>query len=194
MAAGDILITVGTQISFADHAGDFGPAANAVIEVGTPTNVQITLASLASGAARQSAKVDLGATRAPSFSVLSCFEAASGAASNGDIIGLFWAPSHSATAAVGNPGGVSGADAAYTGTGQASVTDSLPQLQRIGAHVATADDTGDTPPYQIALVNARFVPAARYGSLVVLQSLGGNLHSDDVEMNIVFTPNIPQGQ
>ena len=53
--ANEILQKVGTQISFADHAGDFSPTAANDLEQGTPTNAQLALASVADDAARQSA-------------------------------------------------------------------------------------------------------------------------------------------
>jgi hypothetical protein len=194
MATGDVLITVGTQIVFADHAGDFSPATNADLREGSPTTVQLALASVAAAAARQSAKVDLGASRAPDYSVMGVFEVASAAAVAGERIALWWGPSPDATAAVANPGGISGTDSAYTGTALSTMANSLFQLQFIGAHVATLDDTADGIPYQIGVISSSFVPAARYGSLVVVNNLTGAFHSDDVEMHVVFIPNIPQVQ
>ena len=64
--ANEILVKVGTQILFGDHAGDYvGGTGNNKLEIGTPTDVQIACASLAAGAARQSAKVDLGGGKGP---------------------------------------------------------------------------------------------------------------------------------
>jgi hypothetical protein len=191
--ASNLSITVGTTISFADHGADFSPSPNAVIEVGTPIDGQLSLASLAAAAARQSAKIDAGANRGPSYTVISCIEVASGAAVSGELVSLYWAPSGSAIAAVGNPGGVSGVDSAYTGTAQDSLTDSLKQLVPIGSHIATIDDTLDAVPFQIAVVNSHFWLPLRYGSLIVVNNLTGSLHTDDIEMNIVFISNTPQG-
>jgi hypothetical protein len=77
------------QISFADHAGDFSPTAANTLEVGTPTDCQLSLASVADGAARQSAKVDLGTERAEVYKVRAAFELAA-TPTAGDVIELYW--------------------------------------------------------------------------------------------------------
>ena len=66
------------QITFADFAGDFSPtAANDLRHASaTDTEAQLSLASVADGAARQSAKVDLGENRAPEYQVRAAFEMA----------------------------------------------------------------------------------------------------------------------
>jgi len=189
MAAGDFLLTVGTQFSFADHAGDFSPAAATSLEQGTPTNVQLSLASVAAAAARQSAKLDLGSTRAPAFTVMAALEFASGVVA-GETVTLYWAASPDATAANGNPGGVSGSDAAYTGTTGSTVAESVRQLLKIGSFIATDDATATV---QVAYIG-RFAPPTQYGSLVVVNNTTPALHSDDVEMHIVFDSIIPQNQ
>lgn len=191
--ASNLLVVVGTQISFADHAGDFSPTAAYTLEVGTPTDVDLAMASLAAGSAVNSDKVDLGATRAPQYSVMGVFEVASAAAVAGETIDLYWAPSPQSTAANGNPGGADGVDGAYAGTGADSMANSLRQLMYIGSHIATIDDTADSPEVQIGFIGV-FSPPERYGQLVVVNNLTGNFHSDDVEMHIVFNPIIPQGQ
>ncbi len=52
------------QISFHNSA-TYAPAAANVIEIGTPTDVQIDLTGVLDTQARASAKVDLGQNRAP---------------------------------------------------------------------------------------------------------------------------------
>ena len=174
------------QISFADHANDFSPANN--LEVGTPTDCQISLASVSNAAARQSAKVDLGATRGLLYSVRAAIDIAA-TPTAGNTVDFYWAPSGNATAGTANPGNVSGSDAAYTGY-SSNLTATLPQLQYIGSMVCTAQATTTV---QYAEVGT-FMPRERYGSLVVVNNSGAAIHSDDVECNVVFDPIVPQGQ
>lgn len=170
------------QICFADHAGDFAPTTANDLRVGSPTNVQISLASLADAAGRQSAKVDLGAVRAPRYKVrMACEHAATPTA--GNVVELYWAPSGSATAGNGNPGAVSGSDAAYAGY-SSNLAASVRQLERIGTMVLTAQATATI---QVAECGY-FVPGERYGNLVVVNRGGSAFHSDDVEIHVVFDP------
>jgi len=184
----EVLLKVGTQLSFADHAGDFAPTAANDLEQGTPTNVQLALASVGDTAARQSAKADLGATRAASYTVMAALELAA-TPTAGDLIELYWAPSPDPTAANGNPGGVSGSDAAYSGY-SSNLADSVRQLMRIGAFVCTAQATATV---QVSYCG-RFSPPERYGSLIVKNESGAAFHSDDVECHIVFDPVIDEVQ
>lgn len=185
----EVLQKTGTQIVFADHAGDFSPAAANDLQQGTPTTAQLSLASVADDAARESAKVDLGATRAAAYHVAAALEFASSGLTAGETVVMYWAPSPDATAANGNPGGVSGSDGAYDGYGT-NLDASLRQLTRIGTFVVTADATGTV---QIASVGA-LVPPERYGTLVVVNRSGAALHSDDVEMHVVLTPIVDEIQ
>lgn len=178
----DITVEVGTQICFADHAGDFSPAAGTSLEQGTPTDVQLSLASVADAAAQQSAKVDLGANRARLYSVVAAFELAA-TPTAGDIIELYWAPSPDATAGNGNPGGIAGSDSAYSGY-SSNLAASVKQLIYIGAFVCTAQATGTV---QVAFVGL-LVPPERYGTLVVKNESNAAFHSDDVECHVVFNP------
>ena len=129
--ANQVLVEVGNSISFADHAGDFSPAAANNLEQGTPTDCQLSLLSLSNTAARQSAKVDLGENRARRYSVMAAFEFAA-TPTAGEVVELYWAPSPNSTAANGNPGGASGSDSAYSGTGASTLAESVEQLQFIG--------------------------------------------------------------
>lgn len=178
----DITLEAGTQIVFADHAGDFGPTAANDLQQGTPTEVQLSLASVASTAARQSAKVDLGANRAPRYSVMAAIEGAATPVT-GSRVDFYWNPSPDATAANGNAGLASGADAAYDG-GAGTLAEGLAQLEFLGSLVMMALAT---PNVQVARIGT-FVAAERYGSLVVVNNSGAALHSDDVEMHVVLTP------
>ena len=126
----EVLQKVGTQLVFADHAGDFGPVAANDLRQGTPTTVQAAVASLADGAAWQSAKFDFGATRAAQFSLTAAIEFAA-TPTAGDTVQIYLAPSSDSVAANSNPGGVSGSSSAYAGY-SSNLAASVAQLQQIG--------------------------------------------------------------
>lgn len=180
------------QIVFADHANDFSPTAANDLRISTDGSNEddyaLQLADVADDAARQSAKADLGENRAAEYVVRAALEFAA-TPTAGETVNLFWAPSQSSTAANGNPGNVSGSDAAYDGY-SANLDASLPQLEFIGPLVVTAQTT---PTVQVAEVGV-FAPSQRYGSLVVVNRSGAALHSDDVESHVVFDPIIPEQQ
>ena len=176
----NILVQSGTAIVFADTT-DHAPGATASNNLGTRTH-QIDLTGVADSAARQSDKVDLGATRAEVYSVTAAFEIAA-TPTAGEVIELWWAPSPSGTAGQGNPGAVAGADAAYAGY-SSNMAAAIRQLQFIGDFVCTAQATGTI---QVGIVgNLR--PKHRYGTLVVRNESGAALHSDAVEMSVLLLP------
>jgi hypothetical protein len=178
--ANEILTKSGTPIVWADvtdYAGDGGARTH-----------QIDLTDVADGAARQGAKADLGATRAKRYAVTLCVEMAVAPAS-GAVVGLYWAASPHATAATMNPGGCTGADAAYTGTAGDSLDDSLPQLQFIGNLVLTSD----TDPVLHSQTFTLF-PLHRYGMPVVDNNGGQAMHSDSIECFVNLTPLIDEVQ
>ncbi len=188
--ANEVLTKVGTQLIFANHDDDFvGGAAGTSLEQAGATDVQIDLTGIADGAAWQSAKADLTATRAREFSVMAALEFAAGPDVGGSVE-MWWAPSPDATAGNGNPGGVAGADLAWTGTAAGAALTSVVQLQFIGAFACELDLTGTV---QVAYVGT-FAPAERYGTLVVFNKSGQAFHSDAVEIHIVFNPIIPEIQ
>lgn len=178
--ANEILVKSDTPIVWADttdYTGDGGVRTH-----------QIDLTSLADGAARQGAKADLGATRAKQYSVTVCVEMAIAPTSKA-AIDIYWATSLHATAAICNPGGCSGADAAYTGTAADSLDDSLMQLQYIGSISLTADAT-TTLQFQTFTL----FPQHRYGMPVIDNNGGQAMHSDAVECFVSATPIIPEVQ
>ncbi len=179
--ANEILIKVGTpQISFAEHASAFAPAAVNNLEVGTPTEVQLNLAAIADTEARASAKADLGATRPRQYSVMVGIETAA-TPTTGDVVEFYWAASPNSSAANGNPGYISGSDADYTGT-PATLSEGIAQLDLIGVLVCSAD-----VEFQIAHIG-NFTPSERYGCLVVKNESGAVFNADAIESHIVFTP------
>ena len=182
MAAGDVTLTVGTQLSFKNNAA-FAPAsATTNLEAGTPTDVEISLASVADTAARESAKADLGANRAEWYSVEAAFEFAATPVS-GDVVELYWAPSPSGTAANANPMNIDGADAAAP-SGIGTLAELVRVCQFIGTFICTDDAT---TAIQVGHVGV-FSPAERYGILIVKNESGAAFHSDNVEIHVVFNP------
>jgi hypothetical protein len=180
--ANELLVKVGaTPLVWADNAGDFGDSPIA----GTD---QITLVSLADGAARQGDKGDFTALRAGAYSVTLRVEF-DVAPVSGTTVSLYFAPSVSGTAATANPGGVSGSDAAYTGTAGDSLADSLKQLDLIGVLTCTADAA--TVVQQQTFV---YSPSERYGTPVVFNEGGQAFEGDDIEMSIIFNPIIQEIQ
>lgn len=179
--ANPILQYNGTPIVFADIADDFGDSP-------FPGTDQLTLASLASTAAVQSDKVDLGEKRAVRFDVTHRpeFDAAP---SSGNVVSLHWAPSVAAAAAVANPGGVVGAAGAYTGTAGDSLADSIAQLDLIGTLVCTSDLA--TVVQQQTFT---YFPKCRYGTLVVWNKADQAFEGDDIEMSVIFMPVIDEVQ
>lgn len=178
------------QITFRNST-DFSPtAANDLRHASAAdTEVQLDLTSLANSTGyRQSTKVDLGDIRATAYKVRCVFEIAA-TPTAGNVIQLWWAPSQHATAGTGNPGNVSGADGAYTGY-SSNASASVRQLDFIGNFVCTAQATGTVQVGTAGIL----VPAERYGSLVVFNNSGAALHSDAVEMHVVFDPVFIEGQ
>lgn len=176
----NILVQTGAAIVFADTT-DHAPGATASNNLGTRTD-QIDLTGLADGAARQSDKVDLGATRAEEYEVIAALEIAA-TPTAGDVVEFWWAPSPSATAGQAEVGGVAGADGAYAGY-SSNMAASILQLQFIGEFVCTAQATGTV---QVARVGS-FRPKHRYGTLVVRNESGTAFHSDAVEMSVLLSP------
>jgi hypothetical protein len=191
--ANEVLLKVGTQILFGDHAGDYiGGTGNNKLKIGTPLEIQMATANLAAGAARQSAKADLGITRARRYSVMSSLEMAADPIA-GETVDYYWSPSLSAVAAVANGGGCSGADAAYSGYAASTLAEGLLNLIFIGSmNLAVMNDADGVP--QLEMIGI-FSPPQRYGNLVVVNgSAGVAFHSDDVEFGVSFLPIIDEIQ
>lgn len=180
--ANDILIEEKTPIVWADttdYAGDGGARTH-----------QIDLTGVLAAAARQGAKADVAAAaysgvadrRARVFSVTARIEFAT-APADGDTVDIYMAPSLSAVAGTANPGGCTGADAAYTGTAGSTLAESLLQLDFVGSLICTNDAT--TVVLQQTFV---YSPPLRYVSLVVVNNTADNFEADAVEMSITMTP------
>ena len=171
---------VGTPIVFADTT-DFSSPSH-----GFTRTAQIDLTSLANNAARQSDKVDLGATRAAAYGVRVGIEM-DVAPTAGTVIEFYWSGSASATAGTGNAGGCSGADGAY----KAGEEDEWKkQLQFLGNLVLTADAA---PAVQIQDIGI-LTPGDRYGQIVVLNKGGQALEGNAVEMFVALIPIVDEYQ
>ena len=163
-----------------DYAGDGGSRTD-----------QIDLTSIATGSARQGAKVDMGgeaggvADRLPRRYAVTLrieFLDASPPAAGGSV-DLYWAGSLSITAGTAIPGGTTGADAAYTGTAGSTLAESLTQLEFIGSIILTADDK---PIVQQQTFIAEI--ALQYGMPVVVNNGSTAFEDDAIQHSITFTP------
>ena len=174
MATNDVLLKQGVQFLFADHATDFGAApataANSLI-IGAPTDVQIDLTGVAaSGGAREAAKADLTTPWAEKWAVQACLEFET-APADGGVVDFYWGASPSTTAATGNPGGLTGSDAAFTDT-----TGNLGQMQRIGSLLVRNN------VINIGKVGI-FTPWFQFGILVVVNQASTALRSTATAMD-----------
>lgn len=170
-----IYVNKGTPVVWADIGGDFGDSPIA----GTK---QITLAALASAAARQGVKVDLGDPRPEAYEVILRLEW-DVAPADGAAAYLYFAPSPHVTAGTANPGGASGTDAAYTGTAGSTIAESLKQCDL--ALILPCTNDADTIIQQVSGI---YRPPEQYISPVVYNLGGQALEGDDVEMSIILIP------
>lgn len=188
--ANEILVKQGTQVRFF-VTGSFSPAdAGTNFTVGTPTDVALTLASVADAAGRQSLKVDLGATRARQYSVFAAIDFTGETPTAGATVDFYWAPSTSTTQGTGNIAGNSGADAAAPDGALGSITldEFVAQCQYIGSLVIH-----DGAVVQNGYVGS-FSPADRYGQMVVVNNSGDAIEADDVENHVVMNPVVDEVQ
>ncbi len=169
------------QISFAIHA-TYAPGTDQVIEIGTPTEVELDLLDLLDTAAEQSAIADLGAVRAARYTVTCCIEYAVAAPTTNTFVEFYWAATGQSAAAVGNPGYTTGVVGAYTGT-PATLAEGVAQLQFLGNLIVSADIE-----FQIANIGV-FSPVHRYGMLIVKNETGQTIcDTDIIESAVVLTP------
>lgn len=144
----------------------------------------ITLASLGNGngtstGARQSATLDLGATWAQRWRVVTEFEFAA-TPTAGNAVNLFASWFTTTGAGLGN---TSGSDAAYTGYSN-NIDAATRQLEFLGAHICTAQATSTV---QRCFVGVIF-PKSRYLNLVVDNRSGAAFHSTDTNQVIRLVP------
>lgn len=174
------------QIVLADHAGDFSPtAANDLRKTSDGSQdleVQLSMASLANGSYRQSAKFDFGENWATEYQCRGAFELAA-TPTAGRTINCFLAYSQSATAGTGNSGNASGSDAAYTGYSSNAAAAVL-QLHQISAFVVTGQAAATVQEIE----GWTFAPRGRYACLIVQNDVGSAFDSDDIQTHIVLNP------
>jgi hypothetical protein len=188
--ATEILQKVGTQIRFF-VTGSFSPAdAGTNWTIGTPTDVVLTLSALANAAGRQSAKVDLGATRAAAYELLGCVDFTGETPVAGERVDYYWAPSTSGTQGSGNVAGNSGADGAAPDGALGSITlpEFLKQCIFIGSLVV--HDGGVVQNGFVGILH----PPGRYGQLIVVNESDDAFEADDVEMHQVLNPIVDEAQ
>lgn len=170
----EVLVKTGAQFLFADHAIDFGvaptTAANSLI-IGTPQNKQLDLTGLAAvGGAREANKADLTSRWASLWATYACLEFETAPADGGAVY-FYWGASPSSTDGTGNPGGLTGLDAAFTDT-----SGNLAQMQRIGSLIVknTVINIG-----KVGL----FTPHFQYGTLLVVNQASTALRSTATAMD-----------
>lgn len=188
--ANEVLQKVGTQVRFF-VTGSFSPADAATNwTIGTPTDVVLTLASVADTAARQSTKVDLGATRAAAYEVLGCVDFTGETPTAGESVDYYWAPSTHTTQANGNVAGNSGGDAACPDGALGSITlaEFLLQCIYIGSLI-----NHDGASVQNGFVGI-LAPLGRYGQMIVVNESGDAFEADDVEAHTVMNPIVDEVQ
>jgi len=179
----DITLEVGTQLLFNDSSVYVPLNALGSIELLSPTaiDVEMNLIAVADTEAYGSAKADLTANRALAYSVIAALEMAA-TPTTGEPVNFYWAPSPASVPGDGNPGYVSGLDADYTGT-PATLAEGLALLQYIGTLICTADAA-----VQVGVINPKFEPSERYGTLIVENQSGAVIATDAVETAVAFTP------
>ncbi len=189
MATNEVLQVYGTQLLFADHGTDFGAApataANSLI-IGSPTDVQMNMSVIAAAAAWQSAKTaslaQTGSAWPDYWTLGACMESTATPAAGGTF-DFYWNASPNSTAATGNSGGASGADASYAVAG-------LPQLIFIGSMIAQNNVLNID-----GNIGRLYMPYL-YGSLIMVNSTSVAMVADGDadEIHAVLTPNIPDIQ
>lgn len=187
MATNEVLIRAdATPLIFADAT--YSPGTNTTL--GTRTD-DIDVAGLTTGQAREGVKADLGVDHAEVYAVDLTTEFATDPVS-GETIDLYWSRSHSATAAIGNIGNTTGADADWAGAVGMTLAESLAAMIFIGSAVLSAQNTADgVPVYTVG----EFSPGPeRYGVLVYHNNTSDTMHSDSVECAVRFRPIIPDIQ
>ncbi len=189
MATNEVLQVYGPQLLFADHATDFGAApltaANSLI-IGSPTDVQMDMSVIANGAAWQSAKTaslaKTGSAWPREWVLGACIESTATPAA-GTRFDFYWNASPNSTDGIGNSGGCSGTDLAYTAGGE-------DQLIYIGSLI-----NRNTVINIDSNVGTIWMPHL-YGSLVIVNNSGVAMvaDADADEIHCTLTPVIPDMQ
>ncbi len=163
--ANEQLVKTGTTKTWKAASGDYA----------------ITLTGIATDAARQGVKGDLGSPRGSRW-LCRLTVNMDVAPAAGRRIDVFWAASPSVTAGTSNPGATSGADAAYTGSTGGTVDETTPQLLLLGSLLLTPDADGVVQAQDIGVL----VPFHRYGMPVLVNKSDQALEGDDDSHKIEF--------
>lgn len=151
---------------------------------------QLDLTSVAAGAARQSDKFAWPTNLELEYDVFLGIESNSTTApGSGETYDLYNALSVSATAATANPGGLSGADGAYSGTTNDSLDDSLKQLNPIGSLIAVSEEgEGGTPAGIVQQMQVGRIGAPSLANMMVVvdNNSAEALEANAVEMFVIF--------
>lgn len=191
MATNEVLIRADTTpIMFATTA--YVPDANDSLG-SAPGSTILDVAGLTAGQARGSVKQDLGVDHAERYSLTVAVEAETDPTA-GDRVDLYWSPSDSATAAVGNLGpDVTGADADYAGTGHGyTLAEALKQMIHAGSLILAVQNDADG--VQIGFAGVLEPGPHQYGTLIYHWNSTVVLFADSVECAVRMTPVIPDIQ
>lgn len=178
--ANEVLEKLGTPVVWADTT-DYVSTGS-----GYTRTAQIDLTSIANNAAREGAKVDLGATRAAKYSVHLGMEI-DVAPTAGNLVEVYFSWSASATAGTGNDGGAAGSDQAY----KAGEEDEW-KKQLDGPYLMVL--TNDAAPTVQRQMAGTLRALQRYVSPVVVNKSGQAFEGDAVEMYIALVPIIDEIQ
>lgn len=177
-----------TKVEYSFQSGSYLPTGNNDLSTGTPTVVDLSLSSIATGAANNSDQVDFGSTRPRLLHAIAAIEWFA-AVSAGGTVDLYLSPSANSNVAAGNPGRPDGVDGAWTGDGGGTVVETVPQLIRIGRMQTT-----DLQGVQIAYCGY-FSPVFQYGQLIVVNNSSQTLcGTDDIESSILLYGEIDEIQ
>lgn len=145
----------------------------------TGGDAALSLASVANGAMRQSATLDLGEYWAREWRIDTEFEMAA-TPTAGAGIHLHGSFSNATGAGAAN---TSGSDADYTGY-SSNASAAVKQLEFLGTHVCTTQVTATVQKARPGV----FVPKGRYLNLVVDNQSGAAFHSTNTNQVIRLTP------
>ena len=158
---------------------------NLTDDIGTDTvDVECGMSGVADGSAVQSAKADLGATRALYYNVMASIDWTDETPTDGAVVEFYWAPSTSGTAGNGNVAGNSGGDAACPDGALNSIT--LAEFVKLCIFIGQMSAHADGG-VQTGFVG-RLYPPTRYGQLIVKNESGDAFEADEVESHVVLMP------
>ncbi len=137
-------------------------------------DAEIDMGGLTNTSYRQSVKLNLGTSRFPLYfaEISTEFDTDS---TDGATVDVFAGYSHSITAGTGNPIGLTGADAAYSGYGGGSIASALKQIDTIGIFSLIESADSDAAP-QVGELGF-FVPKKQFLMLLVGNNGGATMGS-----------------